>query len=75
MLNKIICFFTGHSKIEKYITETDSVIYTKRCKRCKRPCGLPELKNIPPPPFSTIEEIERWNKYQKERFENIRNNN
>jgi hypothetical protein len=65
-------FSNGHIP-EPYITETYFAIHTTRCKRCQAHLGLGIWKHIPPPPNSTLEEIESFEKYKEDKLNEIRN--
>lgn len=64
-------FSKGHIP-EPYLTETECVIYTHRCKRCKSTLGLGKWKHIPLPPNSTPEQIKIFEKYREEQLNKIR---
>ena len=64
-------FSDGHIP-EPYLTETECVIHTRRCKRCKATLGLGKWKHIPPPPNSTPEQIKNFEKYKEEQLNEIR---
>jgi hypothetical protein len=64
-------FSKGHVP-EPYLTETECVIHTRRCKRCKATLGLGKWKHIPPPPNSTPEQIKIFEKYREEQLNEIR---
>ncbi|MBA3898976.1 MAG: hypothetical protein H0X62_02015 [Bacteroidetes bacterium] len=60
IINKVICFFKGHSS-EPFFSKTKKYISTKRCARCKVALGLHhwKIEHIPPP-YSTSEELKSW---------------
>jgi hypothetical protein len=64
-------FSKGHIP-EPYLAETECVIHTRRCKRCKATLGLGKWKHIPPPPNSTPEQIKIFEKYREEQLNEIR---
>lgn len=60
MFNTLICLLKGHNATVE-LTETDNAIYDIICDRCKTPLNLPRaLKNVPPPPHSTKEQVKVW---------------
>jgi hypothetical protein len=68
-LRYLLCLIIGHRKAIDMLYEDDFAIYTKCCPRCEKPVWMPTiLKNIPPPPNSTPEQIESWHNYMKSRI-------
>lgn len=70
LLRNLVCPFKGHVP-EKFLTETDEYICTKRCKRCKAPLGMGHWKiiNQCTPPWCSDHE---WTMFCEEKNQEIR---
>jgi len=64
-------FSNGHIP-EPFLHETECSIHTYRCCRCHATLGLGRWKHIPHPPNSTPEQIKQFEKYRKQRLDEIR---
>lgn len=68
VFNRTMCLFFGHKQVVNMLIETECSINSKGCPRCKLPLSMPEFwKNMPPPPNSTPEQLESWNKYYEQK--------
>lgn len=68
-----VCQFKGHYP-EKHLKETEGSICTTRCKRCHSTLmdGFTwKFKNIPPP-NSTQKQIEEWEEYCENKWQQLR---
>lgn len=73
VIQRFICFFIGHKKVVPMLNEDFHCIYTRGCPRCGMPTfGGITWKHCPPPPNSTPEQIEEFNRWKENHYNEIR---
>ena len=66
----LLCLLLGHKKAVPMLNETDLVINTKGCPRCKKPFVWPAVWKITPcPPWSSEDD---WREFKEKLYTEVR---